>query len=70
MLIPGSSKTEEIAFYDGNKREKQTIHTIFQKLTERLHNFILFQFSMGFIDSIVDKSPAPVVGCLLSAALS
>ncbi|XP_006763744.2 PREDICTED: ATP-binding cassette sub-family D member 3, partial [Myotis davidii] len=56
---------EEIAFYDGNKREKQTIHSVFQKLVEHLHNFILFRFSMGFIDSIIAKYLATVVGYLV-----
>uniref|UniRef100_H0UXQ6 ATP binding cassette subfamily D member 3 n=1 Tax=Cavia porcellus TaxID=10141 RepID=H0UXQ6_CAVPO len=53
---------EEIAFYNGNKREKQTIHSVFRKLVEHLHNFILFRFSMGFIDNIIAKYIATVVG--------
>ncbi|XP_008588124.1 PREDICTED: ATP-binding cassette sub-family D member 3 [Galeopterus variegatus] len=56
---------EEIAFYNGNKREKQTIHSVFRKLVEHLHNFILFRFSMGFIDSIIAKYLATVVGYLV-----
>ncbi|OWK04769.1 ABCD3 [Cervus elaphus hippelaphus] len=57
--------SEEVAFYNGNKREKQTIHSVFQKLVEHLHNFILFRFSMGFIDSIIAKYLATVVGYLV-----
>ncbi|KAM8789093.1 ATP-binding cassette sub-family D member 3 isoform 2-T2 [Rhynchonycteris naso] len=59
------TNSEEIAFYNGNKREKQTIHTVFRKLVEHLHNFILFRFSMGFIDSIIAKYLATVVGYLV-----
>uniref|UniRef100_A0A8C2RU30 ATP-binding cassette sub-family D member 3 n=2 Tax=Capra hircus TaxID=9925 RepID=A0A8C2RU30_CAPHI len=59
------TNSEEVAFYNGNKREKQTIHSVFQKLVEHLHNFILFRFSMGFIDSIIAKYLATVVGYLV-----
>nr|XP_033772832.1 ATP-binding cassette sub-family D member 3 isoform X2 [Geotrypetes seraphini] len=59
------TNSEEIAFYNGNKREKQTIHTAFHKLAEHLHNFILFRFSMGFVDSIIAKYLATVVGYLV-----
>nr|XP_060478182.1 ATP-binding cassette sub-family D member 3 isoform X1 [Panthera onca] len=59
------TNSEEIAFYNGNKREKQTIHSVFRKLVEHLHNFILFRFSMGFIDSIIAKYLATVVGYLV-----
>ncbi|XP_048670371.1 ATP-binding cassette sub-family D member 3 isoform X2 [Marmota marmota marmota] len=58
------TNSEEIAFYNGNKREKQTIYSVFRKLVEHLHNFILFRFSMGFIDSIIAKYFATVVGYL------
>ncbi|KAF5911105.1 hypothetical protein HPG69_001071 [Diceros bicornis minor] len=56
------TNSEEVAFYNGNKREKQTIYSVFRKLVEHLHNFILFRFSMGFIDSIIAKYFATVVG--------
>uniref|UniRef100_A0A8D1N6Y6 ATP-binding cassette sub-family D member 3 n=1 Tax=Sus scrofa TaxID=9823 RepID=A0A8D1N6Y6_PIG len=59
------TNSEEIAFYSGNKREKQTIHAVFRKLVEHLHNFILFRFSMGFIDNIIAKYFATVVGYLV-----
>ncbi|XP_030064367.1 ATP-binding cassette sub-family D member 3 isoform X2 [Microcaecilia unicolor] len=59
------TNSEEIAFYNGNKREKQTIHVTFHKLVEHLHNFILFRFSMGFVDSIIAKYLATVVGYLV-----
>ncbi|KAF3703442.1 ATP-binding cassette sub-family D member 3 68 kDa peroxisomal membrane protein [Channa argus] len=59
------TNSEEIAFYNGNTREKQTIHAIFKKLVDHLHNFIFFRFSMGFVDSIIAKYIATVVGYLV-----
>ncbi|CAI9561408.1 unnamed protein product, partial [Staurois parvus] len=59
------TNSEEIAFYNGNKREKLTIHSAFNKLVEHLHTFILFRFSMGFVDSIIAKYLATVVGYLV-----
>ncbi|XP_054239945.1 ATP-binding cassette sub-family D member 3 isoform X2 [Indicator indicator] len=59
------TNSEEIAFYNGNLREKQTIHKTFCKLVEHLHNFILFRFSMGFTDNIIAKYLATVVGYLV-----
>ncbi|KAG8436756.1 hypothetical protein GDO86_007733 [Hymenochirus boettgeri] len=59
------TNSEEIAFYNGNKREKLTIYSSFHKLVEHLHNFILFRFSMGFVDSIIAKYLATVVGYLV-----
>ncbi|XP_070842440.1 ATP-binding cassette sub-family D member 3-like isoform X2 [Chaetodon trifascialis] len=59
------TNSEEIAFYNGNMREKQTIHATFKKLVDHLHNFIFFRFSMGFVDSIIAKYFATVVGYLV-----
>uniref|UniRef100_A0A8C6MCZ7 ATP-binding cassette, sub-family D (ALD), member 3a n=1 Tax=Nothobranchius furzeri TaxID=105023 RepID=A0A8C6MCZ7_NOTFU len=59
------TNSEEIAFYNGNLREKQTIHATFKKLADHLHNFIFFRFSMGFVDSIIAKYIATVVGYLV-----
>uniref|UniRef100_A0A3Q2QYI7 ATP-binding cassette, sub-family D (ALD), member 3a n=1 Tax=Fundulus heteroclitus TaxID=8078 RepID=A0A3Q2QYI7_FUNHE len=59
------TNSEEIAFYNGNMREKQTIHATFKKLVDHLHNFIFFRFSMGFVDSIIAKYVATVVGYLV-----
>uniref|UniRef100_A0A3B5KL04 ABC transmembrane type-1 domain-containing protein n=1 Tax=Xiphophorus couchianus TaxID=32473 RepID=A0A3B5KL04_9TELE len=59
------TNSEEIAFYNGNLREKQTIHSTFKKLADHLHNFIFFRFSMGFVDSIIAKYVATVVGYLV-----
>ncbi|TRY56035.1 hypothetical protein DNTS_013861 [Danionella cerebrum] len=59
------TNSEEIAFYNGNTREKQTIHSTFKKLVDHLHNFIFFRFSMGMVDSIIAKYFATVVGYLV-----
>ncbi|XP_041126923.1 ATP-binding cassette sub-family D member 3 [Polyodon spathula] len=59
------TNSEEIAFYNGNMREKQTIHATFRKLVDHLHNFIFFRFSMGFVDSLIAKYLATVVGYLV-----
>ncbi|XP_072234229.1 ATP-binding cassette sub-family D member 3a [Leuresthes tenuis] len=59
------TNSEEIAFYNGNTREKQTIHATFKKLVDHLHNFIFFRFSMGFVDSMIAKYVATVVGYLV-----
>ncbi|XP_059183075.1 ATP-binding cassette sub-family D member 3a [Centropristis striata] len=59
------TNSEEIAFYNGNMREKQTIYSTFKKLVDHLHNFIFFRFSMGFVDSIIAKYVATVVGYLV-----
>uniref|UniRef100_A0A4W6EWL6 ATP-binding cassette sub-family D member 3 n=1 Tax=Lates calcarifer TaxID=8187 RepID=A0A4W6EWL6_LATCA len=59
------TNSEEIAFYNGNMREKQTIHATFKKLVDHLHNFIFFRFSMGFVDSMIAKYLATVVGYLV-----
>ncbi|XP_037387112.1 ATP-binding cassette sub-family D member 3b [Pygocentrus nattereri] len=59
------TNSEEIAFYNGSKREMKTIHDTFHKLVEHLNRFICFRFSMGIVDSIVAKYIALVVGYLV-----
>ncbi|XP_034028545.1 LOW QUALITY PROTEIN: ATP-binding cassette sub-family D member 3a [Thalassophryne amazonica] len=59
------TNSEEVAFYNGNLREKQIIHATFKKLVDHLHNFIFFRFSMGFVDSMIAKYVATVVGYLV-----
>ncbi|KAG9329168.1 hypothetical protein JZ751_007380 [Albula glossodonta] len=59
------TNSEEIAFYNGNVREKQTIYVTFKKLVDHLHDFIFFRFSMGYVDSIIAKYIATVVGYLV-----
>ncbi|XP_026057280.1 ATP-binding cassette sub-family D member 3-like isoform X2 [Carassius auratus] len=59
------TNSEEIAFYNGNVREKQTIHSTFRKLVDHLHKFIFFRFTMGMVDSVIAKYFATVVGYLV-----
>ncbi|CAJ0957438.1 unnamed protein product, partial [Mesorhabditis belari] len=54
--------SEEIAFYQGQEREKTTILSSFDNLVTHLRKVILFRFNIGFIDNIVAKYFATVVG--------
>ncbi|CAI4224193.1 unnamed protein product [Auanema sp. JU1783] len=54
--------SEEIAFYQGNTREKQTLMQTFGHLVAHLRKLILFRFSIGFVDNIVAKYFATIVG--------
>ncbi|XP_045493222.1 ATP-binding cassette sub-family D member 3 isoform X1 [Colias croceus] len=56
------TNSEEIAFYQGNRREQLTLLSSFYKLTRHLRNFLNFRVGMGFIDNIVAKYVAIVVG--------
>ncbi|CAL1538009.1 unnamed protein product [Lymnaea stagnalis] len=59
------TNSEEIAFYQGNSREKFIITGTFHKLVDHLRNFIHFRVQMGFIDNIIAKYIATVVGYLV-----
>ncbi|CAJ0566402.1 unnamed protein product, partial [Mesorhabditis spiculigera] len=54
--------SEEIAFYQGQNREKTTILSSFDALVAHLRKVILFRFNIGFVDNIVAKYFATVVG--------
>uniref|UniRef100_A0A8D8U9R3 ATP-binding cassette sub-family D member 3 n=1 Tax=Cacopsylla melanoneura TaxID=428564 RepID=A0A8D8U9R3_9HEMI len=56
------SNSEEIAFYQGNQREKLTVLAAFNKLTNHLRKFLEFRVAIGVIDNIVAKYIATVVG--------
>ncbi|XP_064108948.1 ATP-binding cassette sub-family D member 3-like [Macrobrachium nipponense] len=56
------TNSEEVAFYQGNKREKRNIDSSFGRLVQHLRKFISFRFSMGFIDNIIAKYLATCVG--------
>ncbi|CAH3986668.1 unnamed protein product [Pieris brassicae] len=56
------TNSEEVAFYQGNRREQLTLLSSFYKLTRHLRNFLNFRVAMGFIDNIVAKYIAIVVG--------
>lgn len=59
------TNSEEIAFYQGNRKEKNTILAEFGKLVRHVEQFIKFKLNMGFVDSIVAKYIATVVGYLV-----
>jgi ATP-binding cassette, subfamily D (ALD), member 3 len=46
---------EEIAFYQGHKREEINVMNSFNRLTNHVRNFIIFRFAMGFIDNVIAK---------------
>lgn len=59
------TNSEEVAFYQGNKREHNIIVATFGKLAQHASNFIFFRMQMGFIDSIIAKYIATVIGYLV-----
>ncbi|XP_026474668.1 ATP-binding cassette sub-family D member 3-like [Ctenocephalides felis] len=56
------TNSEEIAFYNGNHREKLTVLAAFKKLTDHLRKFLEFKVFIGVIDNIVAKYFATFVG--------
>merc|ERR1719414_2105863 len=56
------TNSEEIAFYQGNKREHVTLMQVFHRLVDHLRDVITFKFSMGMVDNIVAKYLATIVG--------
>ncbi|KAI6658524.1 hypothetical protein LOD99_15324 [Oopsacas minuta] len=58
------TNSEEIAFYQGDDREKETVDTYFSRLISHLRELIGFHLVMGFIDHIVAKYMATTIGYL------
>nr|UOU03346.1 ATP-binding cassette subfamily D3 [Brachionus rubens] len=56
------TNSEEVAFYQGHKREEINLMSSYNRLETHLRNFITFRFSMGFIDNIVAKYFATFIG--------
>lgn len=56
------TNSEEIAFYQGNQREKLTLLAAFNKLTDHLRRFLEFRVLIGVADNIVAKYIATIVG--------
>lgn len=54
--------SEEIAFYNGNQREKATVLSSYSKLRTHLRKFLNFRVLMGIVDNIIAKYVASVVG--------
>lgn len=57
--------SEEIAFYNGNVREKRIIDESFTRLIDLVRKSQQFRFSISVIDNIVAKYMATVVGFLV-----
>ncbi len=49
------TNSEEVAFYQGHKREEINIMNSFVRLENQFRNSIIFRFAMGFIDNIAAK---------------
>lgn len=49
------TNSEEVAFYQGNCREKITLLASYSKLLSHLCKFLEFRVSMGIIDNLVGK---------------
>ncbi|KAH8421347.1 hypothetical protein KR009_002422 [Drosophila setifemur] len=56
------TNSEEVAFYQGNVREKLTLLASYSKLRAHLRKFLEFRVSMGIIDNIIGKYFASIVG--------
>lgn len=49
------TNSEEIAFYQGNNREKLTVLASFSRLTQHLRKFLEFRVGMGVVDNMIAK---------------
>lgn len=49
------TNAEEVAFYQGNNRERLTLLASFNKLTSHIRKFLEFRVGMGIIDNMVAK---------------
>lgn len=55
------TNSEEVAFYQGNNREKLTLLASFSKLTDHLRKFLEFRVGMGIIDNFVAKCKSGLI---------
>lgn len=58
---------EEIAFFKGNNKERNTLMSALDTLRDSLDDLILFKFKIGFMDNIVGRYSSTVVGYLALA---
>lgn len=56
------TNSEEIAFYQGNAKEKTVLENSFQRLVSLLNKSNRFRFFMGIVDTMVAKYLATIVG--------
>lgn len=54
--------SEEIAFYQGNMREKMTLLSSFNKLVKHMRKFLRFRVLMGVVDNMIAKYFAFFIG--------
>lgn len=54
--------SEEVAFYNGNSREKATLLSSYNKLLNHMRKFLRFKVLMGIVDNLVAKYFASSVG--------
>jgi len=59
------TNSEEIAFYNGNDKEKETVTKSFFNLFDHLTDFLKFRFRMGIVDDIVAKYIATTIGYMI-----
>lgn len=62
FVTRGEVGSEEIAFYQGAKREQWIITHTFSRLIEHLRRSQQFRYAMGIVDTLVAKYFATVVG--------
>lgn len=64
VYIPGFPRhpCAEIAFYKGNKKEKQVLQGVFERLVSITRRSERFRHSLGALDSVVAKYFATIVG--------
>jgi len=56
------TNSEEIAFYQGNNKEKAVLHASYGRLHRLLQKAMSFRFFMGVVDTMVAKYLATIVG--------
>jgi len=56
------TNSEEIAFYQGQEREKKTMKESFMRLVDHLRDVLNFKFAIGIVDNVIAKYIATVVG--------
>lgn len=56
------TNSEEVAFYQGNRKEEAVIHSTFNRMTKLLRKSMKFRFFMGIVDTMIAKYLATVVG--------
>jgi len=56
------TNSEEIAFYQGNHKEKQVVNSTFNRMVKLLKKSMQFRFFMGIVDTMIAKYLATIVG--------